>query len=124
MIWKGQGQTRVRIRHEILGMRDVWFRFEGEESVEVIEIEAIFQHNMFARPYLVAGRNLVNVRVSDPAALNLVPLEVTWRWEEQGMPRVQRRKLVGEPFRYSIDVGGNKLPRMKSLELSSRGRDG
>ena len=118
-VWKGrEAEARATLRDQIVGMRDVWFRFEGGSGLEGCRIEAVFQHNMYARPYLVPGRNQITIHASDSTLLGRVPLEIKWSWMEEGRERAHLRKVSSVPMTYTVEVGSKELPRMRSLELS------
>ncbi len=121
----GKVRAAVRLEKHVRGARDVAFKFEcntkgkaGEAGLEAIRVEAIFQHNMFARPYLLAGRNEVAVRVGGAEALKAAPLTVTYKWMEGATEKTHARRIAASPASYAIDVGGAELPRMLSLELA------
>ena len=116
-LWEGRAkEARVALRQQIVGMRDVSFRFEG--PVETFKIDKVFQHNMYARPYLAPGKNEITVHASDTALLREAPLRIVWAWNEEGEDRAHVREVKTLPVTYSVDVGGTDLPRMRSLELS------
>jgi hypothetical protein len=112
----GPSQAEIPITEPFLGRRDVWWSLEPATADDSpLRVECIFQHNMFARPFLVPGAN----RVTVAAAGGRIPVTVTWRWEEGGADRQDCRTLTALPADYTIDVGGADMPRMLSLELAA-----
>ena len=122
-------QTRetVNITDAIRNTRDVSFRIECGTSgdpkkagLNGLKIEAIFQHNMFARPYLVGGRNRASVRVANPDSLNRKDLDfsVIYAWKEGRATKTHTQKITKSPTTYTIDVNGEDMPRMVRLEVA------
>ena len=123
----GTVEARVRITEAIRGMRDVWMKIEssttGEPAragVDGLAVECIFQHNMFARPFLAPGANRVTVTTARPEGLSHLPLTVRWQWQESGRARSHTQAVAAVPSDYTIEVGGEAMPRMLSLEISVR----
>ena len=121
----GTVTAKLDLKQHIRNLREVTFKLECKTSgdadkagVADLKIEAIFQHNMFARPYLVAGRNHVSVRVGKPEALKAHKLTVTYAWEEGGKKKTRAKEIGSAPATYTIDVAGKEMPRMVSLEMA------
>lgn len=121
----GRLPATVRLRDEIVGLRDLWLKVECRTSgdaaaagLNTLKFEAVFQHNMFARPYLCGGANRVSVRVANPDALRDGDFTVTYAWKEGRRKATHVERIRKSPHAYTIDVAGDALPRMVSLELS------
>ena len=57
---------------------------DQKAGLDKIGVRTVFQHNMFARPYLVPGAKEVTVTVANPEVLAYQPFEVSYVWEEAG----------------------------------------
>jgi hypothetical protein len=90
-------------------------------GVRSLKFEGVFQHNMFARPYLVGGRNRVTVKVANPESLKDIPLRVTYAWKEGRSTKTHAQLITQSPMTYTIDVSGKDLPRMVRMEMSAGG---
>ena len=130
-VWSGAGAGRtaalVTLRDKVVGMRDLWLKVECRTRGEVtaagldsLKFDAIFQHNMHARPYLAPGPNRVTVRVAEPRALKAVPLDVTYKWKEGRAQQTHTRRVTRSPSAYTVHVAGKDMPRMVSLELAAK----
>ena len=120
----GRVKARVELRDHVRGMRVFWVRAQcrtrGEPDkagIDSLKIRAVFQHNMFARPYLSPGRNHVTVRVANPEVLPRVKFDVTYAWREGRFARAHTERITGSPTAYTLRVGGKAMPRMLRLEL-------
>jgi hypothetical protein len=114
------GVARASLGAAIRGLRNVRLTVEctaADATVEGVEIDAIFQHNMYARPYLVAGRNEVVVECEGAEGSEL---EIRYAWVDAEGRRHHRQSVDGGSSTYEIDVSGNEAPRMLSLRLSAR----
>ncbi|MHC4718075.1 MAG: hypothetical protein ACYS5V_13970, partial [Planctomycetota bacterium] len=120
----GEAAAKVELKAKIRGLRDAVLTFESSTTgdpakagLAALKAEAIFQHNMFARPYLVNGKNRVTVKTGNARALASVPLKVTYAWKEGKETRTHVQKITESPAVYTIDVAGKEgdLPRMVSL---------
>jgi len=121
----GKLAATVDLRDEVVGMRDLWFRLESRTAGDPakaglygVKIETVFQHNMFARPYLCSGANRVSVRVANPAELGNCALTVSYAWKEGRRKVTHAERITRSPHAYTIDVAGEQMPRMMSLELA------
>ena len=120
------------IREHVHGRRDFWVRAEcmtgaeAEQSadqragLDAIALRAVFQHNMFARPYLVPGSNNVTVTVANPEVLPYQPFEVHYAWQEAGQEKSNFQRITTSPMTYAIEVGGKEMPKMVRFELKVR----
>jgi len=129
---KGPGVVTATagLRKHVHGTRDFWVRAESMTKVEVkkadkrkaglhkLAVKAIFQHNMFARPHLGAGKNKVAVRVANPETLNVDPFHVTYVWAADNKEQRHSERITKSPMTYTIDVPGKQMPKMIRLELS------
>lgn len=121
----GRARARVRITKGALGMRDIRLKIDSattgkpaKAGVDGLAVECIFQHNMFARPFLAPGANRVTVRTACPEGLSHMPLTVRWEWQESGRAKSHTRTIATAADNYTIAVGGRAMPRMLALELS------
>ena len=64
---------------------------------------------------LMPGSNRIAVNAAD---LGGQPVNLRWVWEEAGQEKVQEAKIQKTPYSVPIEVGGEEVPRMKSLTLS------
>jgi len=45
-------------------------------------------------------------------------LTVTYAWEEQGREKTFQKKVDKVPFEATVEVGGEAMPRMKSVTVA------
>lgn len=121
----GKVEARASLKDLVRGQRDFWVRAESatggdlaRAGLHAIGVDAVFQHNMFARPFLVPGRNEVTVRTANPETLAHDAFSVTWAWQEAGRERQDARRITQSPTNYAIEVGGTEMPRMLRLEMA------
>jgi hypothetical protein len=122
----GDSRADVKIAEQIVNNRDVVIEFEcrtegrpDEAGLKSVEIDAVFQHNMFARPYLAAGANRVTVRTALPEQLMTNDLTLTYAWVTGASPlQTDTKKITFSPTTYTIDVAGEEMPKMVSMELA------
>ena len=121
----GKVKAKVELRDPVRGMRDFWVRAEcrtrGEPDkagIDSLAIRAVFQHNMFARPHLVPGRNRITVCVANSEVLPRVGFDVTYAWREGRAARSHTERIAESPATFTIRVGGKELPRMLRLEMN------
>ncbi|MFQ6130477.1 MAG: hypothetical protein ACE5R4_00425 [Armatimonadota bacterium] len=114
----------VKLDGKVRGLRHLRLRIECRTSgnatqagLDGLRIEAIFQHNMFARPYLVSGSNEVSVKATG-GSLEEETLTVTYAWAERGVLRTHTEAMTTFPQTYGINVAGEDLPRMVSLRMA------
>jgi len=109
---EAKGTRTYKLRLELSG---------PEARVSDLELITVFQHNMYALPQLMPGRNEVKVVVANPDVLQGTPFIVEFAWEEQGRSRTDRQAVVRSPYTFVINVRGKKLPRMRHLLLANEG---
>jgi len=86
-------------------------------SVALMEfkIEAVCQLNMYSLPFLAPGKNKVTVLAERiPKGTKLA---VTYKWQELGWDREDRRIVSSGGETYHIDVAGKQYPRMKEITM-------
>jgi hypothetical protein len=75
--------------------------------------------NFYSRPWLETGKNKVTVTAANAEALARTPLEITWRWLEDWKDEKSfTHKVAGSGEECTIEVGGTKRPKMKSVTIS------
>jgi hypothetical protein len=75
--------------------------------------------NFYSRPWLEVGDNTVTVTAANGETLKTIPLEVTWRWLEDGKEAKSFvHKVDKSGARSVIHVGGKKRPRMESVTIA------
>ena len=80
-----------------------------------MNLEAVCQLNMYSLPFLAPGTNRVTVSArSIPAETRLA---VTYRWEEKGWERSDRRVVAAPGETYTVEVAGSSYPKMKEIVL-------
>ena len=123
----GVGKVRAEIDlvEQTRNLRELKIKIECKTSgdpakagVGGLKMESIFQHNMFARPHLVAGDNKVTVKVGNAQALETEDFTVTYAWKEGDADRTNVRQVTESPMSYKIKVGGKELPRMLRLKMA------
>ena len=106
------------------GTRGYTLRLElkGKDArVGAIELVTIFQHNMYALPQLMPGKNVVKVTVGRPEALKRTRLVLEYAWDQGGKTVTERRVVDTSPYAFSTDIPGDDLPRMRHLTLTNEG---
>jgi hypothetical protein len=79
--------------------------------------------NFYSRPWLEAGKNVVTVSAANGEALAKTPLEVTWRWlEDWTAEKSLTHKVDKSGQQATIEVGGQKRPKMKSVAITCPAR--
>ena len=74
--------------------------------------------NFYSRPWLETGKNNVTVAAGSPAALARTPLEITWRWlEDWRQDKSFTHKADKSGAKCTIEVGGTRRPKMKSVTI-------
>ena len=89
------------------------------DFLESIEIKTITQHNIFALPQLLPGKNKISVNGDIP---NDAALQLTWRWEDLlGKNREHVSLIAGAPYQFDIVVAGEHWndAKMNYLEIKS-----
>ncbi|MCG3180167.1 MAG: hypothetical protein BIFFINMI_02524 [Phycisphaerae bacterium] len=140
----GVVKATANIGPHVHGLHEFWVRAEcstdatrtvkdkeGKEKIEMVPaglqsmaVTAVFQHNMYARPQLMAGDNKVTVTAANPAVLEFQNFHVKYVWEESaadGGPAVEKtsdERVTSSPQTWTIPVAGEAMPKMKSLTLS------
>ncbi|HUU29091.1 MAG TPA: hypothetical protein VM123_14890 [archaeon] len=87
----------------------------GSVNLREFKAQAVCQLNMYSLPFLAPGENKVTVlagRIPQGASL-----AVTYRWQEQGWDREDRRLVREAGASYSIRVAGEDYPRMKEITM-------
>jgi hypothetical protein len=106
-----------------IGTRSYTLRLElsGQGArITALDLATVFQHNMYALPQLLPGKNEVTVAVGNPQALKDASFVVEYSWEENGKPRAEKREVDRSPLAFTIEVAGPDLPRMRALTLANR----
>jgi hypothetical protein len=104
----------------VSGHYDYLVRYEltGEAHLKQIKITTCTMLNFYSRPWLESGTNKVTATASNPDALQRWPLDITWRWLEDGIsPGKHREDVEVGGHTYSINVGGKTRPRMVSVTI-------
>jgi len=109
---KAMGTRQYTLRLELSG--------KGA-SLGDVELITVFQHNMYALPQLMPGKNRVRVAVANPEALEKTRLLVEYAWDQDGKTRKLRRRVQKSPTEFVIEVPGKELPRMRHLSLTNAG---
>ncbi|MFW6151436.1 MAG: hypothetical protein ACOC6C_00505, partial [Verrucomicrobiota bacterium] len=90
--------------------------------IESLEQTTVFQHNMYALPQLMPGRNEIKVDLTNPEVLKTNGFYVEFEWEgKDGGIRGKREKVESSPqiFSVEIDRATEDLPRMRKLTLEN-----
>ena len=75
--------------------------------------------NFYSRPHLEPGKNEVTVTAEKGSTLDQTPLELTWRWLEDWKTEKSLTHQVNKNrANTSIEVGGTKRPKMKSVTIA------
>ena len=90
-------------------------------SLSDLQLITVFQHNMYALPQLMLGKNRVRVAVANPEALEETRLLVEYAWDQDGKTRKLRRRVRKSPAEFVVEVPGKELPRMRYLSLINAG---
>jgi len=122
----GRIGATVELRRRIVARRDLWLRFDcgtaGEAAragLSGLGVRAVFQHNMFARPYLLPGRNRVTVHPGPSDGPDTPPPAITWVWREGRATRRHVRQVAALPATYAVAVAAAAPPRMLRLEIAA-----
>ncbi|MDD4889573.1 MAG: hypothetical protein PHU85_06550 [Phycisphaerae bacterium] len=110
----------------LMGSREYVLRFElnGKDArLAGLSLDTVFQHNMYALPQLMPGKNEVKVAVANPDALKAAKFVVEFAWDSpEGRLKTDERVIDKSPFTFSIDIPeGKDLPRMRRLAMSNKG---
>ena len=123
---RGKVLAEAKLRDRIVGRRELWIRLDcrtagdpAKAGLADLKIEGVFQHNMFARPYLVPGRNRITVHGCRDDLPEGRGLTVTWVWQEGRTTRRHRRDVSALPASYVVETGGEATPRMVRLEIAA-----
>ena len=111
---KEMGTRGYRLRFELAGAKA---RLVG------FELTTVFQHNMYAQPQLMPGKNEIKVVVANPEALKATKFVVEFAWDgPDGKLKTERKAIDKSPFTFAIDIpDGPDLPRMRHLLLANEG---
>jgi hypothetical protein len=108
-----------------MGTRGYRLRFEIKDgaTLSALNIETIFQHNMYALPQLMPGKNEVKVVLANPEVLPAARFVVEFAWDEPGGKTVKERRTIDKsPHTFDISIpDGDDLPRMRHLILANEG---
>ncbi len=118
----------------VLGRYSFYVRACIATGLKKLTLRELVVHNRCAQPYLVPGSNEITVTVADADALKTSRLFITYVYAEGtrkpgvkprypfdgsgcqwGKDRTVRKEITETPFRFTINVGGDTPPRMKSL---------
>jgi len=95
----------------------------GGAVLKGLEVTHTAMLNFYSRPWLETGRNRVTVTARNPAELAKAPLEITWRWlEDWTRAKSFTHKADKGGAACTIEVGGTKRPKMKSVTIACRRR--
>ncbi len=113
---------------------NVWIKVEFPGSLTKMNFDALVEHNRGALPYLVNGKNQINVSLDQgglPSGDKLV-VSYTYReairpnskgrveWDGSGLiygpVKTVTKEITSVPFTFELKVGGNTPPKMLSLE--------
>jgi hypothetical protein len=90
----------------------------GNVGLDSIRLTTVFINNMYALPYFMPGKNTIRLTADKGSDLKKNPLTLTYAWEEQGKEKTLRKTIDKAPFETTVEVGGNAMPRMKSVTLA------
>ena len=120
----GKLTATVKLDGAIRGLRHLRFKIECGTSGDVrksglndLRIDTIFQHNMFARPYLLGGSNEVTVATGGESVEGR-EFTVTYLWKEGNVLRTHTQGITTSPQTYTINVAAGALLQMISLEMA------
>ena len=87
----------------------------GSVNLRELKINSVCQLNMYSLPFLAPGENQVTVLAeSIPQGASLA---VTYKWQELGYDRQDRRLVSSAGEKYTIRVAGKDYPRMKEITM-------
>jgi len=90
----------------------------SDVGIDSLKITTVFMNNMYSLPYFMPGKNVIRVTAAEGANLEKNPLSLEYVWQEQGKEKTLVKKVERVPFRTTVEVSGEELPRMKSVTLS------
>jgi hypothetical protein len=97
---------------------------DRKSAIAEFKLDLAFMHNKYVRPFLATGENTVKFSTKSPDRLAACPVSVEYAWQEGpdwDKNEIKRAvQVVNGPAdcEWKLKVGGEKLPRMKSLTLS------
>ena len=106
-------QHRYFVKIELQAAGDV-----RDAGLDRIRFTTVFINNMYALPYLMPGKNTVQLTAGEKADLKHDKLTLTYVWDEQGKEKKLEKRISKVPFETTIDVPGTEIPRMKSVTLA------
>jgi hypothetical protein len=120
------GKRRADLRPSFvqhMGTREYTLRFElaGSARLSGLTVATIFQHNMYALPQLMPGRNEVRLTVANPADLGKTRLFLEYAWQQDGETVSVHHRIDRSPFTFTVTVPGVDFPRMRHLALINDG---
>jgi hypothetical protein len=94
----------------------------GAGAAAVRRVKSIYQLNMYALPSLSPGKNTVRVSAQTKKLTNgKLVVEYVWMdgdgWKNE---RSVKKEFSELPASFEVEVAGEKMPRMKRLELRCR----
>ncbi len=116
------GSTTGRYRFDLrIVIRCNWRR--KPTVLKALKITNTTMLNFYSRPWLESGKNHVTVTAANPQALAQTPLEITWRWLEDGQRKATHtHKVPKSGARCVVEVGGSKRPKMESVTIACPAR--
>jgi hypothetical protein len=107
------GQYRFRLRLTLASDK------AAGAALKTLKVTNTTMLNFYSRPWLETGKNKVVVTAANAEALARTPLEITWRWLEDWKDEKSfTHKVAGSGEECTIEVGGSKRPKMKSVTIS------
>lgn len=119
---------------------DLWLKAEFSGALAELRLEALVEHNRGALPYLVPGRNRIQVSAEPSPLPDGVALVISYgfqeatvpdpakrtRWDGSGIsyspPKTVTQRTTKVPFDFDIYVAGNTPPKMLFLERAVQAR--
>jgi hypothetical protein len=91
---------------------------DTDVGLESLRITVVFLCNFQSLPYLLPGKNTVEVTAAKDADLVANRLTVKYAWQEDGQPKTLSKRVSSVPFDTPVEVSGASTCRMKSVTLS------
>jgi hypothetical protein len=126
-VGKKKGNLEAALRPALMtakGTRSYTLRLElsgREAALSDLELITVFQHNMYALPQLMPGKNKVRVTVPDGEKLKDINFRFELAWEVAGKLKKLTRRITESPTEIVIEIPKIKeLCRMRYLLLENR----
>jgi hypothetical protein len=108
------------------GTREYVLRLElsgRDAALSDLELVTVFQHNMYALPQLMPGKNKVKVVAGNGGQLDKTRFYFECAWQGQGAGKTEklRRRIARSPTELTVEIPGKDLPRMRYLLLENLG---